>query len=532
MSSSNGFNPFKSLGNLWFSYRPILLIAALVLFSLYTNEAIIHYRMDEYNRAMETLSQTSNSSHALNMLARFELIKQRRNQPEVDETSLELRLQSLAAGKLIVSGAGESSLKSKVIGAVIRGVGFILGKKKAKAEMPPVVMRDLEVAYFYERSRKYDKAIEIYTKGLADRNLPISVAATLFLHRGFCASLTGDYDKAVADFSKVSSLLPGTEEAHVAGKLKEMTQGLQEQVRLAKQTKQSPFQAGRQLFLLANYAEAAKSLVKVISNPMADSSERIMSRFLYARSQEEMGLDSDAVTTYRSVIQQAPNSDEARRSNRRLYVLGKFYSNDEDLAKAALKKIEQFQDFKFINSLKSLEVPRAKVSRRPPDPAAAIETAAVSGRLDTLDRVDSLALRNAEKDRKAKEARKADAEKLAATMRKDIQARHANARIIADPLRQEAIFGTIENNQGELEFLYQKFLRKGTAFEGKLTIRILIAPSGSVKDARIVSEKSSIDNAAFAAEILQNVKKWRFREDPGANGDVPVSFPMEFVNKQ
>jgi TonB family protein len=148
--------------------------------------------------------------------------------------------------------------------------------------------------------------------------------------------------------------------------------------------------------------------------------------------------------------------------------------------------------------------------------------------------VDSL--RRAEEDAKSKavkaEVVKAEAEKLAATLKKDLRARTANAKIIADPLRQEAIFGTIENNQGELEFLYQKFLRKGTVFEGNLTIRILIAPDGSVRDARIVSEKSTIDNSAFNSEILQNVKKWRFREDPNASGDVPVSFPMRFVNRQ
>src|SRR3954469_23760462 len=96
---------YSSLSEFWFSVRPILLIAILVLFSLYTNEAIIQYRMNEYNRAMETLSQTYNSSHALNMLARFELIKHRQAQPEEDETALELRMQSLASGQLLVSEA-------------------------------------------------------------------------------------------------------------------------------------------------------------------------------------------------------------------------------------------------------------------------------------------------------------------------------------------------------------------------------------------------------------------------------------------
>ncbi|HKP95453.1 MAG TPA: TonB family protein [Fibrobacteria bacterium] len=529
MSDSSGQSQFGLISNLWHSYRPILLIVVLILFSLYTNEAIIQFRMDEYNRAMETLSQTSYSSHALNMLARFELIKQRQSQPEEDETALELKMQSLASGKLLVTENRESSFKSKVIGAAIGAVGFILGKKRAKADVPKVVQQDLEAAYYFERSRKYDKAIEIYTKGLVGGNLSPEISATLILHRGFCAGLTGEYRNAIDDFDRVAALVPETEEAHVAVKLREMIMGLQEQVRLAKNSKQAPFAAGRQLFLLANYAEAAKSLQKVISSPASDSAEKLQSRYLYARSQEELGQDSDAVLTYRTVIQSAPNSEEAKKANRRLYVLGKFYSNDEDLAKSAMKKIEQYQDFKFINSLKSLDTPRPKPRETPPTPAEEVAAA----KLDKMDKLDVGDLRGEQKDKEAKaKAEKADAEKMAATLKKDVRARRAAAKIIADPLRQEAIFGTIESNQGELEFLYQKFMRKGVVFEGNLTIRILIDPAGSVKDARIVNEKSTIDNAAFNAEVLQNVRKWRFREDPNANGDVPVSFPMRFVNKQ
>jgi TonB family protein len=468
------------------------------------------------------------------MLARFELINQRRNQPEEDDAGMEMRMQSLASGKLLVDdGPKQENLQSRIIGAAIRAVGFILGKKRAATAVPKVVQRDLEAAYFFERSRKYDKAIGIYTRSLEDAGLSNEVSATLLLHRGFCEGLTGDYAKAKADYDRAESLVPGSEEAHVAAKLREMTQGLEDQVRLAKAAQSTPAQAGRQLFLLANYAEAAKSLAKAISSPSTDSASRMQSRYLYARSQEELGQDSDAVLTYRQLMQAAPNSEEAKKANRRLYVLGKFYSNDEELAKAALKKIEQYQDFKFINSLKALEVPQAPPRRAPAVevPADSVPRAAGLEKLDKLD-VGDLDGRKADSARIKKAAEKAEAEKLAATFRQDMKVRHRAAKIQADPLRQEAIFSTIENNQGEMEFLYQKFMRKGTVFEGDLTVRILIDPSGAVKDARIVAEKSTIDNAAFNAEVLKTVKKWRFREDPNANGDVPVSFPLKFVNKQ
>lgn len=532
MSSSD--SQYSRLSEFWFSIRPILLIGILVLFSLYANEAIIQYRMDEYNRAMETLSQTYNSSHALNMLARFELINQRRNQPEDDDAGMEMKMQSLASGQLLVDNAPKKeTLQYRIIGTAIRVMGFILGKQKSATSVPRMVQQDLEAAYFFERSRKYDKAIGIYGKSLESGDLANDVASTLLLHRGFCQGLTGEYAKAKQDYDRVISLVPGSEEAHVAAKLRELTQGLEDQVRLAKSVQSTPAQAGRQMFLLANYSEAAKSLAKAIASPSTDSLTRIQSRYLYGRSQEELGQDSDAVLTYRQLMQGAPNSEEAKKANRRLYVLGKFYSNDEELAKTALKKIEQSQDFKFINSLKALEVPSAPQMHKSrfEVPAAAGPGAAAG--IEKLEKLDVGDLNGHKADSlRSKKAEKAEAEKVAATFKKDVRVKRAASRIQADPLRQEAIFSALEGNQGEIEFLYQKFMRKGTVFEGDLTVRILIDPAGAVKDARIVSEKSTIDNAAFSAEVLKTVKKWRFREDPNANGDVPVTFPLKFVNKQ
>ena len=98
------------------------------------------------------------------------------------------------------------------------------------------------------------------------------------------------------------------------------------------------------------------------------------------------------------------------------------------MAKTALKKIEQYQDFQFINSLKSLEVARP----RPAKPAASADTQDVSAlrehsaaKLEKLDLVGVADLRGELKAKKedSARARKAEAEKLVATLRKDGQAR-------------------------------------------------------------------------------------------------------------
>ena len=152
-------------------------------------------------------------------------------------------------------------------------------------------------------------------------------------------------------------MVPESEEAHVAIKLREMTQALEDQVRLARESKQSPFLAGKQLFLLANYAEAARSLQKVISSATSDSSEKLQSRYLYARSQEELGQDSDAVLTYRTVIQASPNSEEAKKSNRRLYVLGQV--------------LQQRRGPGQVGAEEDGKVPGLQVHQQPEDPGRA-----------------------------------------------------------------------------------------------------------------------------------------------------------------
>jgi hypothetical protein len=259
--------------------------------------------------------------------------------------------------------------------------------------------------------------------------------------------------------------------------------------------------------------------------------------YLFGRAQEEVGLDSEAVVTYRSVLQESPESQFARKANRRLYLLGKLYVNDKDLEKEALKKIEQYQDLKFIDRLKSFTQARLPSPRaaRPPDEWGGFGPRDAA-REEGLERVTEAALNapaNAKEPELRAETGRAEAQKLTGALKTENRARQANARRIqADPLRREAILQVLSANKGELQFLYQKWLRKGAVFEGELSVRLLITPSGEVREARVVPGKSTISHAGFVADVLQNTRRWKFREDPGAQADLPVTFPLKFVNKQ
>jgi TonB family protein len=527
MRRQNGASEF------FHAIRPFVLIAVLLFFSIWTNQAVIDFRMQEMQRSMADLSRSYNSTSALNMLARYEMIRQRGNMPEEDETALELRLKAMASepqGKTSADSLRQPTWQEKGIAYLIKAVRFLLGKKERVYEIATETRRDLELAYFYERARKYQPAIAIYTKALEEGGLGDQVAATMHLHRGFCLSLLGDLAGAKRDFQAVQALVSGTDENQVALRMLEIVRGMEGELRLAQQQKLSPFDQAKRLFRLGSTIEAMNLFNQILGDSKAPSGQKLEVRYWFGRAQEEMGQDSDAVATYRSVISENPSSEVARMANRRLYVLGKYYQNDAELEKAALTQLQKYQDFRFIDALKSVESAKAKVtatrmSRRP----LALDTGQSRLLSDSLEKVQvtETALASLRTVDTAKEQAS-----LKASLRKLPEPKRMATRIKADPLRREAIFGTIESNRGELEFLFQKWLRKGESFEGRLTVRILIAPDGSVREAKAVAEKSSITQPAFTADILQNVKRWRFRGDPGESADIPVSFPLDFKSRE
>lgn len=516
----------------FYAARPVVLIAALLFFSVWTNQAVIDFRMQEMQRAMADLSRSYNSTSALNMLARYEMIRQRGNLPEEEETALELRLKSMAnepQAKAKVDTVRAPTWQEKGLHLMIRAVRFLLGKKERVYEIATETRRDLELAYFYERARKYQPAIAIYTKALEEGGLSEQVAATMRLHRGFCLSLLGDLAGAKRDFQAVDALVKGTDENRVAMRMLEIVRGMETELKLAQKQNLSPFDQAKRLFRLGSTIDAMNLFNQVLTDPKATPGQKLEVRYWFGRAQEELGQDSDAVATYRNLIDESPASEAARMANRRLYVLGKFYQNDAELEKAAMAQLQKYQDFRFIDALKSVETAKTRVAaHRLPKTSLTLDTGPDRMASDSLEKVQAseTPLASMRPSDTAKEQAS-----LKASLRKLPETKRVATRIKADPLRREAILGTIESNRGELEFLFQKWLRKGEVFEGRLTVRILIAPDGSVREARAVAEKSTIAQPAFTADILQNVKRWRFRGDPGESSDIPVSFPLDFKSQ-
>lgn len=518
--------------NFWYTVRPLLLIFLLMWGSFRVNEAVIRFRMDEFNRAMVSISQRYNSSHSLNMLARFELIRKRQEmKEEADEAALEMRLQSLSNRSLLDTTAkAPPGLQEKALRLVIRGVRWVLGKPPISYEVPKSARGDIELAYVYERSRKYEAAIRIYAGVLDTGGVDGSTTLTLLLHRGFCYGLLGEYDRAEKDFQRVVVLDQMGEDAEVARRFLEILRGFRAQVAKAKQEDLGSLATARRLFLLANYTGAMEALAAVLNRPGITAGEQWEGWYLYGRSQEEIGHDSDAVITYRNLIREAPGSAYAKKANRRLFLLGKLYTRDEDLEKEAIKKLEQYEDRGFLNRFRDFTV-----AAPPPPPETVRENrlASLGGAGLTALKIGGLeSIPEPEAVEPVRPVAAEKAEKATGSRIEERKGRQANLKKLkADPMRRESILQTITNNRGELQFVYQRWLRKGKPFQGEAAIRLVIGPEGDVREASLDRGRTTLDHPGFLEDILKNVRRWKFRADPGAGGDLPVTFPVKFVNR-
>ena len=90
---------------------------------------------------------------------------------------------------------------------------------------------------------------------------------------------------------------------------------------------------------------------------------------------------------------------------------------------------------------------------------------------------------------------------------------------------QSAIQKVVSRQSRRLKRLYEEWLKRDPSLSGRLTIRFVILPSGSVANISIV--KTSTNNADFDAMVVRYITRWRFPEVSGA-GSVDVVYPFVF----
>ncbi len=87
-----------------------------------------------------------------------------------------------------------------------------------------------------------------------------------------------------------------------------------------------------------------------------------------------------------------------------------------------------------------------------------------------------------------------------------------------------AINKLVEKHKLSLQMSYEKYLKRVPDLSGKITVRFIIAASGTVTEVQVL--ENTTGNEALVREIVRKIKMWRF--DSVEQGETTVTYPFVF----
>jgi TonB family protein len=86
----------------------------------------------------------------------------------------------------------------------------------------------------------------------------------------------------------------------------------------------------------------------------------------------------------------------------------------------------------------------------------------------------------------------------------------------------ESVRKIFDQNKGAVFAIYNRALRKDPSLQGKVTVRLVIEPNGTVSSAKLVS--SALNSPALERKLLARIRLINFGAEPVARTTVNYSF--------
>lgn len=342
----------KQRGNIIFAGMAgtIVLGAAALLLS-----TVSRLRMFELRDSLQAFNEKSDDLRNVTLLSRVSMINQRTlsvgGQGKNAESAAAYKQEAesaLIAIKQSRTRGVQVSFTDRAALPVLNGFNALVGIPRMHLGKTPEREIVLDMAFQFETYREYSKAIRGYDVYLNEFSLGPEERDFALLHRGFCRAMLSDFKNSVADFETVATNKESNS-AGVAQKLTAFLKALEVRITIIESVK-DPALRGEMYYNAAAYMKALENFALAANQ----NSEKI--KFLTARSLEETGRSKEALTIYRELISRPGGSQYAVNANRRMYLLGTFLGNDQNLAQESKKNSETVvKDKEFMASVTHLE---------------------------------------------------------------------------------------------------------------------------------------------------------------------------------
>jgi tetratricopeptide (TPR) repeat protein len=223
--------------------------------------------------------------------------------------------------------------------------GFsVLNLVRAFTFKPPIRMVNdrqtlikIQYAFYQERKRKFAIAHEYYNDLEESLDGNSEELAFVLLHSAFCLAMIDKGDESIEKLDSIMSKYSGTHYSDNAIFLKRL-------IMESKQKKNSISQKNLSYTEKIEYYYNNGNYEDILS--MAGDKENLIPkhRYMVSRSKEESGKIQEAIRTYIQLTGQKQDSGVAIQANRRLLLLGNFYSQQESLVNFSKKKSEELGD--------------------------------------------------------------------------------------------------------------------------------------------------------------------------------------------
>ncbi|HEX2956065.1 MAG TPA: TonB family protein [Chitinispirillaceae bacterium] len=517
--------------NSLFKLLPVFL---LFILTILFNIGMINIRFDDIRYLLGSIASEEDVANTFGIVAKYELVKRRMQYGEenIANFELEAKMQTIISSEIEKTETTQPFYREP-LRLCINGIRLFLGKKIINPKEDDKIFGVLEIAYLWERNRKYTEALKIYDDILATaNNIQHSLRAAIMVHQAFCYSMISNYDKAKVIYENVINLFPSTEAGILAWKLLDFIQSMEKERLSVAKSNVNDLEKAKQYYLLMDFKNAIKQYSKIVDK--TNTSRMAEAHFFKGRSHEELGETEEAIIEYKLVQKMDNQMDWGRQANRRLLMLGEFYEKQKSIADEAKKQLEKYQDQQFLKNMEvySSFIPEGSLKNELLTESHKSGSAddSILKMIDNIGKIDLEGKSNPEKNKPVTvNIQKIDNDtKMTSAEYRELERKQL---LNQNPYRRPAYLkDIIDNNSQQLRYIYNKRLRSGIRISGHLLVEMSINPDGAVGSIRIV--QSNIGDQTFENDIAEMIKTWRFNQIPDSLGSLTVNYPFEFSEEQ
>ena len=321
----------------------LLFLLILIIFGL-ASRAIIDVKIQElrFQLTKEQLLNYELSSKVLKDKIRQMMLTKDDYTNEIKVNILESSVMNAQLGETTTK---LSPLEKFGLG-IVNIVRVISTKSPLTLEEDQNDMMKIQFGFYMERTRKFATAVKKYEemeKSLTNKES--DEYGFIMLHSGFCIAMMGDTKSAIEKLRKTEDMFVGSHFADNARILINVLLEGERKINDINSGNKTEAERASLLYETGQYKETLAQLER-LENRSNDQN------YMRARSLEELGQTSKAITEYLSLLDKKEADKEvAIKANRRLLLIGSIYEKNEDLTDFSKSNAQKLGDTDIVQKV-------------------------------------------------------------------------------------------------------------------------------------------------------------------------------------